>query len=83
MAAIKGRKDSKGYVLRTGESQRNDGRYCYAYSDRCGTEEKTGYGSRRDGKGKKLEKNRTTDFRTVSWKINEKSNPPAMLGRIE
>ena len=32
MAAIKGRKDSKGYVLRTGESQRNDGRYCYAYS---------------------------------------------------
>ena len=34
MAAIKGRKDSKGYVLRTGESQRNDGRYCYAYSDR-------------------------------------------------
>jgi len=34
MAAIKGRKDSKGYVLRTGESQRNDGRYCYAYSDK-------------------------------------------------
>ena len=32
---------------------------------------KTGYGSRRDGKGKKLEKNRTTDFRTVSWKINK------------
>ena len=34
MAEIKGRKDSIGYVLRTGESQRNDGRYCYAYSDR-------------------------------------------------
>ena len=34
MAAIKGRKDSKGYVLRTGESQRNDGRYCYAYSEK-------------------------------------------------
>ena len=34
MAAIKGRKDSKGYVLRTGETQRADGRYCYAYSDK-------------------------------------------------
>lgn len=34
MAAIKGRKDSKGYVLRTGETQRVDGRYCYAYTDR-------------------------------------------------
>ena len=34
MAAIKGRKDSKGYVLRTGETQRSDGRYCYSYSDR-------------------------------------------------
>ena len=34
MAAIKGRKDSKGYVLRTGETQRNDGRYCFAYTDK-------------------------------------------------
>ena len=34
MAAIKGRKDSKGYVLRTGETYRADGRYCYAYTDR-------------------------------------------------
>ena len=31
MAAIKGRKDSKGYVLRTGETERRDGRYCYSY----------------------------------------------------
>ena len=34
MAAIKGRKDNKGYVLRTGETQRKDGRYCYAFTDR-------------------------------------------------
>ncbi len=34
MPAVKSRKDSKGYALRTGESQRNDGRYCYAYTDR-------------------------------------------------
>lgn len=34
MAAIKGRKDNKGYVLRTGETYRADGRYCYAYTDR-------------------------------------------------
>ena len=27
------RKDSKGYVLRTGESQRKDGRYSYSYTD--------------------------------------------------
>ena len=30
------RKDSKGYQLRTGESQRKDGKYCYAYTDRLG-----------------------------------------------
>lgn len=34
MATIKGRKDSKGYVLRTGETQRKDGRYSYSYTDR-------------------------------------------------
>lgn len=34
MAAIKGRKDNKGYVLRTGETCRADGRYCYSYTDR-------------------------------------------------
>ena len=28
------RKDSRGYVLRTGESQRKDGRYSYSYTDR-------------------------------------------------
>lgn len=28
------RKDPKGYVLRTGESYRSDGRYCYSYTDR-------------------------------------------------
>lgn len=28
----KSRKDSRGYVLRTGESQRKDGRYSYSYS---------------------------------------------------
>ncbi len=33
MAAIKNRKDSKGYVLRNGETERKDGRYCYAYTD--------------------------------------------------
>ena len=27
------RKDTKGYVLRTGECQRNDGRYSYSYTD--------------------------------------------------
>lgn len=27
------RKDSRGYVLRTGESQRKDGRYSYSYMD--------------------------------------------------
>ena len=31
------RKDTKGYVLHTGESQRkSDGRYCYSYTDRQG-----------------------------------------------
>ena len=30
------RKDSKGYALRTGESQRTDGRYCFSYQDRRG-----------------------------------------------
>ena len=30
------RKDSKGYVLRTGETQRADGRYCFSYQDRRG-----------------------------------------------
>ena len=30
------RKDSKGYKLNTGESQRKDGRYTYAYTDRMG-----------------------------------------------
>lgn len=30
------RKDSKGYILRTGECQRKDGRYCYSYTDRYG-----------------------------------------------
>lgn len=34
MAAVKGRKDSRGYVLRNGETQRKDGRYCFAYTDR-------------------------------------------------
>lgn len=34
MATIRGRKDNKGYVLRTGETYRADGRYCYAYTDR-------------------------------------------------
>ena len=34
IATIKGRKDNKGYVLRTGETYRADGRYCYAYTDR-------------------------------------------------
>ena len=28
------RKDNRGYALRTGESQRKDGRYCYTYCDR-------------------------------------------------
>ena len=30
------RKDKKGYVLHTGEYQRGDGRYCFAYTDRTG-----------------------------------------------
>lgn len=30
------RKDKRGYVLRTGESQRADGRYLYSYKDRDG-----------------------------------------------
>ena len=30
------RKDSKGYILRIGECQRKDGRYCYSYTDRYG-----------------------------------------------
>ena len=34
---VKSRKDSKGYALRTGECQRNDGRYSYSYTDRMGT----------------------------------------------
>ena len=29
----KSRKDSRRYVLRTGESQRKDGRYSYSYTD--------------------------------------------------
>ena len=29
----KSRKDSRAYVLRTGESQRKDGRYSYSYTD--------------------------------------------------
>ena len=34
--AVKSRKDSKGYALKTGECQRNDGRYSYSYTDRYG-----------------------------------------------
>lgn len=34
--AVKARKDSKGYALRTGECQRTDGRYSYSYTDRKG-----------------------------------------------
>lgn len=34
------RKDSKGYVLRTGETQRNNGTYCYSYR---GTDRKRHY----------------------------------------
>ena len=34
--SVSSRKDSKGYVLRVGECQRNDGRYSYAYTDRMG-----------------------------------------------
>ena len=30
------RKDSRGYALRTGETQRADGRYCFSYQDRRG-----------------------------------------------
>ena len=36
MSNIKSRKDSKGYVLRTGECQRKEGRYSYSYTDRMG-----------------------------------------------
>ncbi|MBR4027745.1 MAG: integrase DNA-binding domain-containing protein, partial [Lachnospiraceae bacterium] len=28
------RKDNRGRKLRTGESQRSDGRYCYRYTDK-------------------------------------------------
>ena len=35
--AGKARKDSKGYVLHKGETQRCDGRYSYAFTDRQGT----------------------------------------------
>ena len=34
--AAKARKDKKGYALRTGECQREDGRYSYSYTDRGG-----------------------------------------------
>ncbi len=30
------RRDNKNRILQTGESQRNDGRYCYKYIDNCG-----------------------------------------------
>ena len=30
------RKDKRGYVLRTGECQRTDGRYSYSYTDKYG-----------------------------------------------
>jgi len=30
----KTRKDSRGYALKTGESQRKDGRYSYSWTDR-------------------------------------------------
>lgn len=30
------RRDSKGRILRTGESQRKDGRYAYKYTDSTG-----------------------------------------------
>ena len=33
------RKDSKGRILRTGESQRPDGRYCYKYIDAKGKQQ--------------------------------------------
>lgn len=32
------RKDKRGYVLRTGECQRTDGRYSYSYTDDVGVE---------------------------------------------
>jgi len=32
----KTRKDSRGYALKTGESQRKDGRYSYSWTDRLG-----------------------------------------------
>lgn len=31
------RRDNKGRILRSGESQRSDGRYAYKYTDLCGT----------------------------------------------
>lgn len=30
------RRDNKGRILKTGESQRSDGRYCFKYVDNCG-----------------------------------------------
>jgi len=33
------RRDSKGHILRTGESQRKDGRYAYKYTDSTGKPE--------------------------------------------
>ena len=30
------RRDNKGRILQTGESQRQDGRYCFKYVDNCG-----------------------------------------------
>lgn len=33
MMKLKNRKDDKGYVLRTGETQRKDGRYAYSWTD--------------------------------------------------
>ena len=32
----KTRKDSRGYALKTGESQRKDGRYSYSWTERLG-----------------------------------------------
>lgn len=32
------RKDSKGHLLRRGETQRKDGRYCYKYVDAKGAD---------------------------------------------
>ncbi len=33
---VKARKDKRGYVLRTGETQRKDGRYVYTYTNKYG-----------------------------------------------